>query len=139
LLFYARSFPFFFYLKFRFNFEHIFNRKKTKNFSDDGEIRDDKTTIQQHENHENLEGDLEMKSTGCGPSPDREIEEFLSQKIPSENSNKISKPSSPTPEPNKSSKVSIGTSPPPQTCGTQVRRFFFLIFLIFNVHLSIEE
>lgn len=55
-------------------------------------------------------------STGCGPSPDREIEEiFANEKAAS------SSPFTPLREiPSRSSKVSIGTSPPPQSISTQV-------------------
>lgn len=56
-------------------------------------------------------------STGCGPSPDREIEEILF------NEHNESTPKAFTPLrdiPSRSSKVSIGTSPPPQSMSTQV-------------------
>lgn len=56
-------------------------------------------------------------STGCGTSPDREIEEiFANQLQPS-----AMKSFTPLREiPSRSSKVSIGTSPPPQSTSTQV-------------------
>ena len=54
-------------------------------------------------------------STACGPSPDREIEEIL-KNVESEK---------PITKARSSSKISIGTSPPPQSISTQVR-FFFL-------------
>lgn len=55
-------------------------------------------------------------STGCGPSPDREIEEiFANENI------ETTKPFTPLREiPSRSSRVSIGTSPPPQSISTQV-------------------
>lgn len=56
-------------------------------------------------------------STGCGPSPDREIEEIFANE-------KVETPMrSFTPVrdvPSRASKVSIGTSPPPQSISTQV-------------------
>lgn len=56
-------------------------------------------------------------STGCGPSPDREIEEIFAN----ENVEVISKSFTPLREiPSRSSRVSIGTSPPPQSISTQV-------------------
>lgn len=52
-------------------------------------------------------------STGCGPSPDAEIEEIFA--------NESAKSFTPLREiPSRSSKVSIGTSPPPQSTSTQV-------------------
>ena len=57
-------------------------------------------------------------STGCGPSPDREIEEiFANERF--EHSMKSFTPLRDIPS--RSSKVSIGTSPPPQAVSTQVQ------------------
>lgn len=56
-------------------------------------------------------------STGCGPSPDREIEEIFANDY-TEHSRKSFTPIRDIPS--RSSKVSIGTSPPPQTISTQV-------------------
>lgn len=93
---------------------------KSPNFSED-ETPPEVTQVD-----DKVEEDFNRISTGCGPSPDREIVEILSEEIPSENSNKIPPPTT-TEESNKVlSKVSIGTSPPPQTCGTQVRFDFML-------------
>lgn len=56
-------------------------------------------------------------TTGCGPSPDREIEEiFANEQI--ESTSKLFTPLRDIPS--RSSKVSIGTSPPPQSMSTQV-------------------
>lgn len=57
-------------------------------------------------------------STGCGPSPDREIEEiFANEHI----DDSIMKTFAPLREiSSRSSKVSIGTSPPLQSASTQV-------------------
>lgn len=56
-------------------------------------------------------------STGCGPSPDREIEEIFAN----ESHEQSMKSFTPLREiPSRSSKVSIGTSPPPQSTSTQV-------------------
>ena len=56
-------------------------------------------------------------SAGCGPSPDREIEEIFAN----ENVHNSAKSFTPLREtPSRSSKVSIGTSPPPQDTSTQV-------------------
>jgi len=55
-------------------------------------------------------------STACGPSPDREIEEIFASEHPTDKSVFV-----PVREiPSRSSKVSIGTSPPPQSISTQV-------------------
>lgn len=66
-------------------------------------------------------------STACGPSPDREIEELLrneaSEKPISAMTREIPYRSS--------SKVSIGTSPPPQNISTQVRRILSHQLIIF--------
>jgi hypothetical protein len=59
-------------------------------------------------------------STACGPSPDREIEELLSNEA-------NAKPINMTTEvPTRLSKVSvsIGTSPPPQSISTQVMNYY---------------
>lgn len=58
-------------------------------------------------------------STGCGPSPDREIEEIFA------NERNVMPMKSFTPLrdiPSRSSRVSIGTSPPPQSASTQVKQ-----------------
>lgn len=56
-------------------------------------------------------------STGCGTSPDREIEEIFAN----EHVNDSMKSFAPLRETaSRSSKVSIGTSPPPQSTSTQV-------------------
>lgn len=62
-------------------------------------------------------------STACGPSPDREIEELLSNEASAKPINMTSN------VPARSSKVSvsIGTSPPPQSISTQVINFFFTL------------
>lgn len=60
-------------------------------------------------------------STACGPSPDREIEEILSNEA---SEKPISAVTSEILD--RSEKVSIGTSPPPQSISTQVRKNFFL-------------
>lgn len=57
-------------------------------------------------------------STGCGPSPDREIEEIFANDF-QESSTKAFTPLREIPS---RSQVSIGTSPPPQDTSTQVRR-----------------
>lgn len=58
-------------------------------------------------------------STGCGPSPDREIEEIFAN----ERNEMPMKAFTPLRDiPSRSSRVSIGTSPPPQTAATQVRQ-----------------
>lgn len=66
----------------------------------------------------NLQGMSSKVSTGCGPSPDREIEEiFANEHI----DDSIMKSFAPLREiSSRSSKVSIGTSPPPQDTSTQV-------------------
>lgn len=59
-------------------------------------------------------------STGCGPSPDREIEEIFAN----ERNEMPMKAFTPLRDiPSRSSRVSIGTSPPPQTAATQVMQF----------------
>lgn len=64
-------------------------------------------------------------STACGPSPDREIEEIFSN----EKSIRVLSPAVMREnQHSRSSKVSIGTSPPPQNMSTQVRKL--LIFFI---------
>ena len=58
-------------------------------------------------------------STGCGPSPDREIEEIFA------NERNVMPMKSFTPLrdiPSRSSRVSIGTSPLPQSASTQVKQ-----------------
>lgn len=56
-------------------------------------------------------------STGCGPSPDQEIEAIFAN----ESHEQSMKSFTPLREiPSRSSKVSIGTSPPPQSTSTQV-------------------
>lgn len=55
-------------------------------------------------------------STACGPSPDREIEELLRNEA---NEKPISSMTREIPV-RSSSKISIGTSPPPQSISTQV-------------------
>lgn len=57
-------------------------------------------------------------STGCGPSPDREIEEIFANEMV-ETSMKSFTPVRDIPS--RASKVSIGTSPPPQSISTQVK------------------
>lgn len=66
----------------------------------------------------NHQGMSSQVSTGCGPSPDREIEEiFANEHI----EDSIMKSFTPLREvSSRSSKVSIGTSPPPQSTSTQV-------------------
>jgi len=66
-------------------------------------------------------------STACGPSPDREIEEIFSN----EKSIRVLSPSVMRENPSRSSKVSIGTSPPPQTISTQVGKKKCRIIFIF--------
>lgn len=56
-------------------------------------------------------------STACGPSPDREIEEIFSG---NEKTIRVLSPSAVTENSSRLSKVSIGTSPPPQSASTQV-------------------
>lgn len=56
-------------------------------------------------------------TTGCGPSPDREIEEIFANEQ-TESTSKLFTPLRDIPS--RSSKVSIGTSPPPQSMSTQV-------------------
>lgn len=72
-------------------------------------------------------------STGCGPSPDREIEEIFANET-------VEPPSkSFTPlrdEPGRASKVSIGTSPPPQSISTQVMSPLSVFYLIYLTLLS---
>ena len=63
-------------------------------------------------------------STACGPSPDREIEEIFSN----EKSIRVLSPSVMRENPSRSSKVSIGTSPPPQTISTQVGKKNYCYF-----------
>lgn len=64
-------------------------------------------------------------STGCGPSPDQEIEEIFAN----ESHEKSMKSFTPLREiPSRSSKVSIGTSPPPQSISTQVKNFKLVFF-----------
>lgn len=59
-------------------------------------------------------------STGCGPSPDREIEEIFAN----ENAEPPLKSFTPVRDiPSRASMVSIGTSPPPQSISTQVTPF----------------
>lgn len=59
-------------------------------------------------------------STACGPSPDREIEEIFSN----EKSIRVLSPSVMREnQHSRSSKVSIGTSPPPQNMSTQVGNY----------------
>lgn len=58
-------------------------------------------------------------STGCGPSPDREIEEIFFANEHMDHSMKSFTPLRDIPS--RSSKVSIGTSPLPQTASTQVQ------------------
>lgn len=58
-------------------------------------------------------------STACGPSPDREIEELLRNEA---NEKPITVVTREIPV-RSSSRVSIGTSPPPQSISTQVREF----------------
>jgi hypothetical protein len=53
-------------------------------------------------------------SSGCGPSPDREIEEIFANEQPIRSFTPLRE------IPSRSSKVSIGTSPPPQSISTQV-------------------
>lgn len=57
-------------------------------------------------------------STGCGPSPDREIEEIFANENAMEAPPKAFTPLREIP--GRSSRVSIGTSPPPQSISTQV-------------------
>jgi E3 ubiquitin-protein ligase RNF31 len=66
-------------------------------------------------------------STACGPSPDREIEEIFSN----EKSIRVLSPSVMRENPSRSSKVSIGTSPPPQNMSTQVGKKKWEIIVIF--------
>lgn len=79
------------------------------------------------ENDVEVEIEVEVHSIGCGPSPDREVEAIFTRELSVENSNdgKVapandnkatvkSKPAS------GATKVSIGTSPLPQECSTQV-------------------
>lgn len=69
-----------------------------------------------------------VKSTGCGPSPDREVEEVFMKEISVDNSDdgnfstEINETAVMAPSDSTKVSVSIGTSPPPQTCGTQVSR-----------------
>lgn len=65
-------------------------------------------------------------STACGPSPDREIEEIFSN----EKSIRVLSPSVMREnQPSRSSKVSIGTSPPPQNMSTQVGNYCYFYSL----------
>jgi hypothetical protein len=75
-------------------------------------------------------------STACGPSPDREIEELLRNEA---HEKPISAVTREIPV-RSSSKVSIGTSPPPQNISTQVReKLFFIIFSkTFSFNFSID-
>lgn len=57
-------------------------------------------------------------STGCGTSPDREIEEIFANERVDESMMKSFTPL--RDNPSRSSRVSIGTSPPPQSTSTQV-------------------
>lgn len=79
------------------------------------------------ENDVEVDVEVEVHSIGCGPSPDREVEAIFTREVSVENSNdgKVaqesnekstvkSKPSG------AATKVSIGTSPLPQECSTQV-------------------
>lgn len=86
------------------------------------------------ENTEKTENDVEaadakveVHSIGCGPSPDREVEAIFTREVSVENSNdgkfqlanddKIATTSMPS---SNATKVSIGTSPLPPECSTQV-------------------
>ena len=65
-------------------------------------------------------------SKGCGPSPDREIEEIFNQNQQTTTS-KTSAGCGPSPPLREiqitSSKISKGTSPPPQSISTQVLKY----------------
>lgn len=66
-------------------------------------------------------------STACGTSPDREIEEIFSN----EKSIRVLSPSVMREnQHSRLSKVSIGTSPPPQNMSTQVRNYEFVSYVI---------
>lgn len=76
-------------------------------------------------------------STACGPSPDREIEELLRNEA---NEKPISSVTREIPV-RSSSKISIGTSPPPQSISTQVRtisHFYFLFHKRFSHFFPID-
>lgn len=77
-----------------------------------------------NEVNDDLEEDEYVRvSTGCGPSPDREIEEIFNQNQQATTS-KTSAGCGPSPPLrdilSRSSKISKGTSPPPQSISTQV-------------------
>lgn len=77
-----------------------------------------------NEVNDDLEEDEDVRvSTGCGPSPDREIEEIFSQSQQATTSTTSAGcgPSPPLREIlSRSPKISKGTSPPPQSISTQV-------------------
>ena len=64
-------------------------------------------------------------STGCGPSPDREIEQIFNQNQITTTKTSAGCGPSPTLREvlSRSSKISKGTSPPPQSISTQVLKY----------------
>lgn len=70
-------------------------------------------------------------STGCGPSPDREIEEIFNQNQQATSTSTATTSAGCGPSPplreilSRSSKISKGTSPPPQSISTQVLKDSF--------------
>lgn len=63
---------------------------------------------------------VEVHSIGCGPSPDREVEEIFTREVSVQKLNEESNTKKTATVQSQSEKVSVGTSPLPQTCGTQV-------------------
>ncbi|CRK97753.1 CLUMA_CG011133, isoform A [Clunio marinus] len=76
----------------------------------------EKVVVTEEVKEESFEEKVENKvkvSTGCGPSPDREIQEIFANEEKLETFTPLRE------IPSRSSKVSIGTSPPPQSISTQ--------------------
>lgn len=87
--------------------------------AEDIETNEEASGVEKGANWMEENGQKKVKvSTGCGPSPDREIEEIFEREL-TEHSLKSFTPLRDIPS--RSSKVSIGTSPPPQTASTQVQ------------------
>lgn len=104
------------------------NTKTDNNFEDVSNEIENQAEVVQNE----IFVSTEVKSTGCGPSPDREVEEvFTKEKELSDDdesyddrnfSTEVQDKAVTAPIDSTKVSVSIGTSPPPQTCGTQVSR-----------------
>lgn len=79
--------------------------------------------IEEEIKHEDVEERNVKVSTACGPSPDREIEEIFTNKANEKPLRMMSPSVNRHDMASRSSKVSIGTSPPPQSTSTQVYKY----------------